>query len=98
MYLCTIKHLILLYVMANTLLRIKALAKERKVRLEDIAVQLGISRVAFQQSLARNNMSIERLGEIADILNVEIPELFEASQPSSMKCPHCGKPINVTIS
>lgn len=84
--------------MANTLLRIKALAKERKVRLEDIANQLGISRVAFQQSLARNNMSIERLGEIADILNVEIPELFEASQPSSMKCPHCGKPINVTLS
>lgn len=83
--------------MANTLLRIKILAKERKIRLEDIANGLGISRVAFQQALARNNMSIERLGAIADILGVEIPELFEASQPLSLKCPHCGKPLTIRV-
>jgi transcriptional regulator with XRE-family HTH domain len=84
--------------MANTKLRIKEIAKSRGLTLEQLAEKLGIRRTSLSQALTRNVFSIEKLSEIADVLDVEIPELFEASQPSSMKCPHCGKPINVTIS
>ena len=84
--------------MANTKLRIKEIAKSRGLNLEQLAEKLGIRRTSLSQALTRNVFSIEKLSEIADVLDVEIPELFEASQPSSMKCPHCGKPINVTIS
>lgn len=84
--------------MANTKLRIKEIAKSRGLTLEQLAEKLGIRRTSLSQALTRNVFSIEKLSEIADVLDVEIPELFEASQPSSMKCPHCGKPINVTLS
>lgn len=84
--------------MANTKLRIKEIAKSRGLTLEQLAEKLGIRRTSLSQALTRNVFSIEKLSEIADVLDVEIPELFEASQPSSMKCPHCGKPINVTFS
>jgi transcriptional regulator with XRE-family HTH domain len=84
--------------MANTKLRIKEIAKSRGLNLEQLAEKLGIRRTSLSQALTRNVFSIEKLSEIADVLDVEIPELFEASQPSSMKCPHCGKPINVTLS
>jgi transcriptional regulator with XRE-family HTH domain len=84
--------------MANTKLRIKEIAKSRGITLEQLADKLGIRRTSLSQALTRNVFSIEKLSEIADVLDVEIPELFEASQPSSMKCPHCGKPVNVTLS
>lgn len=84
--------------MANKSLRIKALAKDKKIRLEDIANQLGIGRITFQQGLARNSMNINRLAEIADILGVEIPDLFESSSKETNNvCPHCGKPIKVNL-
>lgn len=84
--------------MSNTKLRIKEIAKSRGLTLEQLAEKLGIRRTSLSQALTRNVFGIEKLSEIADVLDVEIPELFEASQPSSMKCPHCGKPINVTFS
>lgn len=83
--------------MANTRLRIKEIAKSKGMTLEQLAESLGIRRTSLSQALARNVFSIEKLSDIADILDVEIPELFEASQPSSLKCPHCGKPLTIEI-
>lgn len=83
--------------MANTKLRIKEIAKSRGLTLEQLAEKLGIRRTSLSQALTRNVFSIEKLSEIADVLDVEIPELFEASQPSSMKCPHCGKPLTIKV-
>ena len=83
--------------MANTKLRIKEIAKSRGLTLEQLAEKLGIRRTSLSQALTRNVCSIEKLSEIADVLDVEIPELFEASQPSSMKCPHCGKPLTIKV-
>lgn len=84
--------------MANKSLRIQQLAKEHKIRLEDIATKLGITRVSFQQALKRNQFGIDRLSDIADILGVEIPELFESAKPQDIiSCPHCGKPLHIQI-
>lgn len=88
--------------MANKQLRIKQLCKQKGVTLEELAGRLGIRRTSLSQSMTRNSFSLDKLGEIADCLGVEIPDLFEAdkitSNGISITCPNCGKTINLTIS
>lgn len=80
-------------------LRIKEILKERGIMQKELAERLGVSDVALRQSL-KGNPTISTLQKIAEALGVEFLELFASSSSSAggMVCPHCGKPINVTIS
>lgn len=75
--------------MAKTELRIKELCKERGITQAQLAERLGIQAVSFSQAVSRNKFSVERLADIADALEVEIPDLFQV--PDSIVCPNCGK-------
>lgn len=80
--------------MANTELRIKELCKEKGITQAQLADKLGIQPVSFSQAIARNKFSVDRLGDIADALNVEIPDLFRTDS-DIIVCPHCGKKIKI---
>lgn len=82
--------------MAKTELRIKELLKERGMTQAQLAERLGILPVSFSQAVARNKFNLDRLEEIADILEVEVSELF-APADGTVYCPHCGKPIKIKI-
>jgi len=85
--------------MVNKELRIKEICKERKMTLDNLASKLNIRRTSLAQAMSRNNFSIDKLAEIADALGVEIPDLFQHSNKDvNGVCPHCGKPIKITIS
>ncbi len=85
--------------MVNKELRIKEICKERKMTLDNLASKLNIRRTSLAQAMSRNNFSIDKLAEIADALGVEIPDLFQQSNKNvNGVCPHCGKPIKITIS
>ena len=85
--------------MVNKELRIKEICKERKMTLDNLASKLNIRRTSLAQAMTRNNFSIDKLAEIADALGVEIPDLFQQSNKDvNGVCPHCGKPIKITIS
>ena len=83
-------------IMAKKELRIKELCKERGITQAQLAEKLGIMPVSFSQAIARNKFNIDRLAEIADVFEIEIPDLF-AHDEVSLKCPHCGKPISIEI-
>mgnify|MGYP002624707360 CR=1 FL=1 len=86
--------------MANKELRIKDICKEKNITLEALASKLSIRRTSLAQAMSRNNFSIDKLAEIADALGVEIPDLFRSSFANSGitgVCPHCGKPIHISI-
>lgn len=90
--------------MVNTKLRIKELCKERGITQAQLADKLGIQAVSFSQAVSRNKFNMDRLAEMAEALNVEIPELFESrkskcEEETIIACPNCGKeiPINVKI-
>ncbi|MBO6254112.1 MAG: helix-turn-helix transcriptional regulator [Bacteroidaceae bacterium] len=86
--------------MANKELRIKDICKEKGITLETLANKLNIRRTSLAQAMSRNNFSIDKLAEIADALGVEIPDLFQGSLANSGiigLCPHCGKPIHISI-
>ena len=62
----------------NMALRIKEICKEKQITMKEIAEKLGINPITLSQSL-NGNPTLSRLQEVADILGVCVPELFEAS-------------------
>lgn len=68
--------------------RVKEILKEKGMTAAGLAKRLGISPAALSQSLS-NNPTFDRLKEIANALEVDLPELF-ASSKNVIRCPHCG--------
>ena len=57
-------------------LRIVEIAHSKGLTMADIAKQIGISRVNLSNSL-NGNPTLSRLTEVAEILGVEVSELFK---------------------
>lgn len=64
------------------LLRIKEICKQKGISMMEIAEKLGISNVNLSASLNRNP-TLNRLKEVADILGVEVWQLFKKEQDIS---------------
>lgn len=62
-------------------LRIKELAKQKGLTMQDIAEALNINRVNLSNSL-NGNPTLERLRQVAKVLGVEISDLFQSSTAS----------------
>lgn len=67
----------------NMELRIVELAHKRGLTMSDIAKMIGISRVNLSNSL-NGNPTLSRLKEVANILHVEVAELFKTSTKESI--------------
>jgi Predicted transcriptional regulators len=79
------------------MLRIKEVAKEKDISINELADKLGISRVTLHSQM-NGNPTVETLQKIADVLEVEISELFKKETDASFqKCPHCGGDIKLKI-
>lgn len=76
--------------------RIKEICKERGILFKDLAAKLGITDVGLRQSL-QGNPTVGTLEKIANVLNVEVSELFAPPKQGVITCPHCGKPINIKV-
>ena len=74
--------------------QIKAVAKAHNISLKEIAFKMQISEQALQYSLNRN-MTTATLERIADAIGISPAEFYGTH---SANCPHCGKPINITLS
>ena len=61
----------------NMALRIKEICKEKQITMKEIAEKLGINPITLSQSL-NGNPTLSRLQEVASILGVSVPELFES--------------------
>ena len=58
-------------------LRIKELLKEKGVMHKELAERLGVTDIALRASL-KGNPTIGTLEKVANVLGVEVPELFAA--------------------
>ena len=77
-------------------MRVKELLKERGMTAKELAARLGMTETGLSIAIGDNgNPPLKRLQEIADILGVEVPELFAASKEGAITCPHCGKSITI---
>ena len=91
-YLCSQNKLIYIF-----MLRIQAICKEQGVSLSELASRLGIQYQSLYDSI-NGNPTLKRLQDIAFHLGVNVKDLFEDDDDTSaLKCPHCGKPLNIKI-
>jgi len=78
---------------------VKSIIKEKGFTIEQVAKEMGISRVTFTQNLSRNP-TMRTLQRIADVLGCKVGDFFKDEndqQGISFVCPHCGKPITLHI-
>lgn len=68
--------------------RINELLQERGLTMQDLAKAMNISYQALHASLSAN-LTLSRLEEIANILCVNISELFALSK-NLIRCSRCG--------
>ena len=84
-------------------MRVKAILKDKKLTLNDLAQKLGVSRQALYLQI-NNNPRISTLQKIADALGVPVGQLFDqAPQPTNADhnviiCPHCGAKLVINLS
>ena len=82
-------------IMAKTRLRIKQILQERGMTQTELADKLGVTKITLSQNIARNNWTLGKLEEIADVLECNITDLFETAY--KVKCPKCGEDIEVVL-
>ena len=66
----------------NMGLKIKEVAKSKGVSMTEIADKLGINPITLSKSL-NGNPTLSRLNEVADILGVDVSELFDHPKAGS---------------
>ena len=77
--------------------RIKEICKAKGVLFKELAEQIGVTDAGLRQSL-KGNPTIGTLEKVANVLGVEVSELFASSGSSTaITCPHCGKDINIKV-
>lgn len=80
-------------------LKIRQLCREKGITQGELAERYGVTKAAFSNAITNGRFNVRNLERIAEILGVEVYELFEPAPESSvsLNCPHCGKPIRVTL-
>lgn len=80
-------------------LRIKEVCQMRNTTQKELAEKLGVSEVTLSRA-SNGNTSLPLLEKIANVLDIEVSELFAPSENKdglSLTCPHCGKSINIKV-
>lgn len=77
--------------------RVKQLASQRGMTLKDVSEKMGVVPQRLN-SILRGQFSISSLSLLAETLEVEVYELFKPKEGvADCSCPHCGKPLKVTL-
>ena len=83
---------------------IKNIAREKGMRFEDIAKEIGITKGGLSKAL-KGNPTLKTLRSVARVLNVPVTEFFrdevggnsESQIEPKQKCPYCGHDLNIKI-
>lgn len=71
--------------------------KKKKITQRMLAAHLDLSMTAVNQMLNTNNMNVSRLAQIAEVLDVNVSDLFDDSQIYHVRCPFCGRTHAISI-
>lgn len=79
--------------------RIKEILNEKGISQQQLADMMKVS-PQYVSGIVRevDTPSVNTLVDIANLLKVPVSSLFEDYRGEVIKCPHCGKEINIKIS
>lgn len=79
---------------------VKSIIKQKGYTIEQVAEKMGVTRVTLTQNLSRNP-TMNTLQRVADAIGCKVGEFFldeiQVKPNNTIPCPHCGKPIDVTL-
>lgn len=75
-------------------LRIKELARERKVTMAVLAAACGYNQPSSLNQAMTRGLRVQQLEAIAGVLGVEVPDLF-VRKKTTIQCPHCGNTFTI---
>lgn len=70
-------------------LRIKEVCQEKGLTQKELAGKLGVSEMTLSRA-SKGNTSLQLLESIANMLSIEVSELFASKQGNAITCPKCG--------
>lgn len=76
-------------------LRITEHCKLQGITLQDLADKMGVARSTLANTLSKGNPTIETLSKIADVLGVEVTDLFEKSSDEVIGAVRIGDSTHV---
>lgn len=76
------------------MLRVQEICKNQGLTMQDLAKKMGVTYQALYAAVS-GNPTVGKLQEIANVLGVEVSELFAPQPTNTITCPHCGKPIKI---
>ena len=81
------------------MLRIKEIMKSKGLNTVQLAEIMNLSRETVSRQINDSNLTISTLQKYADVLNVQVADLFEqeGSKQSNIICPHCKQEIKLTV-
>jgi transcriptional regulator with XRE-family HTH domain len=74
--------------------RIKEICKEKGITLQDLSKKLGINYQSVH-AIMTGNPTVDTLQKLANVLEVQITELFEPPQTDVINCPNCGAKLTL---
>ena len=83
---------------------VKTIARQKGMKMEEIAKQLGITKGGLSKAL-NGNPTLKTLRSVAEILGVPVTALFAdedvgrtiaSTEPPVLTCPYCGKELKLT--
>lgn len=79
--------------------RVKEYLKESGITQSELAERLGITPSALSKRISNNTISLQQLGEIADVLHTSVFMLIneKGQGRTEVLCPKCGYPVSVTL-
>lgn len=77
-------------------LRIKELARERRVTMAVLAAACGYNQPSSLNQAMSRGLRVQQLEAIAGVLGVEVPDLFVRTT-QHITCPNCGARIEINV-
>lgn len=76
------------------MLRIQEICKEKGMTMQTLAEKMGVSYQALYANVS-GNPTLSKLSQIAEVLGVEITDLFHKEKGTSLNCPKCGTKLKL---
>lgn len=82
--------------------KIRVIMRTKKITQTEIAAKLGTSQNMISLYLAAKSPGIDKILLILDALDISPADFFREDENEDITriaaiCPHCGKPLNITI-
>lgn len=79
-------------------MRVKEILRQKGMTSKELAEALGMTETGLSIAISdKGNPPLSRIKQLAEVLEVDISELFAPQDIIKITCPHCGRVIRVQI-